>query len=71
MKMEFEWHDAKAAINLRVHGVSFELASTVFNDPLAVERTDHRENYREERFIIIGVAEGHVLLLVAFTERGD
>jgi uncharacterized DUF497 family protein len=71
MRLEFEWHDAKAEANLQAHGVSFELAKTVFKDPFAVERLDDREDYGEERFVIIGMAEGHVLLFVAYTERED
>ena len=67
--MEFEWHDAKADANLCEHGVSFELATTVFKDPLRIERIDDRENYGEERFVIIGMAEGHALLFVVYTER--
>jgi len=31
----FEWDAAKAAANLLQHGVSFEEAATVFQDPLA------------------------------------
>jgi uncharacterized DUF497 family protein len=69
MKLEFEWHDAKAAANLQAHGVSFELARTVFKDAFGIERLDDRENYGEERFVIIGMAEGSVLLYVAYTER--
>jgi uncharacterized DUF497 family protein len=69
MKPEFEWHDAKAEANWRNHGVSFELAKTVFSDPFAIERVDAREDYGEERFVIIGMAEGQVLLFVAYTER--
>jgi uncharacterized DUF497 family protein len=69
MRQEFEWHAAKAESNLRDHGVSFELAKTVFKDPFAIERLDDREDYGEERFVIIGIAEGHVLLFVAYTER--
>ena len=49
--------------------MSFELAKTVFKDPFAIERVDDREDYGEERFVIIGMAEGHVLLFVAYTER--
>jgi len=71
MRLEFEWHDAKAEANLQAHGVSFELAKTVFKDPFAVERLDDREDYGDERFVIIGMAEGHVLLFVAYTERED
>ena len=58
MKLEFEWDEAKAEANWRAHGVSFELARTVFSDPFAVERLDDREDYGEERFVIVGMAEG-------------
>jgi uncharacterized DUF497 family protein len=71
MKLEFEWDDAKAQANLRAHGVSFDLAKTVFDDPFAVERLDNREDYSEERFVMIGRAEGNVLLFLAYTERDD
>ncbi len=71
MKLEFEWNEAKAEANSRAHGVSFKLAKTVFKDAFAIERLDDRENYGEERFVIIGMAEGHVLLFIAYTERED
>ena len=71
MKLEFEWHDAKAAANLRAHGVSFDLAKTTFSDPFAIERLDDRADYGEERFVMIGMAEGNVLLFVAYTEREE
>lgn len=71
MKLEFEWHPAKAEANLQAHGVSFDLAKTVFRDPFAVERLDDREDYDEERFVIIGMAEGHVVLFVAYAEREE
>jgi uncharacterized DUF497 family protein len=67
----FEWHDAKAEANLQAHGVSFDLAKTVFKDPFAIELVDDREDYGEERFIVIGMAEGNVVLYVAYTERED
>ena len=54
---------------MQAHGVSFELAKTVFKDPFAIERLDDREDYGEERFVIIGMAEGHVLRFAAYTER--
>jgi putative transcriptional regulator len=63
MKLEFEWHDAKAAANVRAHGVSFELAKTVFRDPFAIERLDDRADCGEERLVMIGMAEGNILLL--------
>ena len=38
--MKFEWDEAKAAVNLKVHGVSFNEAIEVFFDPKAVEGFD-------------------------------
>ena len=38
--MRFEWDAIKATANLRKHGVSFEEASTVFNDMSAREAFD-------------------------------
>lgn len=67
---EFAWDDAKAAENLRKHGVSFELATQAFRDPFAVEWIDEREAYGEERTILLGMADG-TLLVVVYTERGD
>lgn len=69
--MEFEWNEAKAKANWNTHGVRFELAKTVFRDPFAIERIDDREDYGEQRFVIIGMAEGQVLLFVAYAEREE
>jgi uncharacterized DUF497 family protein len=69
--LQFEWHGAKAEANLQAHGVSFDLAKTVFKDPFAVERLDDREDYGEARFVLIGMAEGNVVLFVAYTGRED
>ena len=51
MVLDFEWHDAKAEANLRAHGVSFELAKTVFKDPFASEFLDDRQDYGEDRYV--------------------
>jgi uncharacterized DUF497 family protein len=64
----FEWDGTKAAENQAKHGVSFELAIQVFLDPFGIERLDDRADYGEERFILIGIAEG-IVLTVAYTER--
>ena len=42
----------------------------MFADPFAVEFLDDREDYGEERFVIIGMAEGECLY-VAYTERKE
>ena len=68
---QFEWDGAKAKSNVRLHGVSFDAARTVFKDVFAVEREDEREHYGEPRFVIIGKAEDGFMLAVVYTERGD
>ena len=70
MAMPFEWDETKAAENYAKHGVSFETATEVFSDPFAIERLDDREDYGEDRFILVGMAEGTVLTVV-YTERDD
>lgn len=52
--VEFEWDGAKAASNLAKHGVSFEEALTVFDDPLAVIFEDGEHSHGELRELIIG-----------------
>jgi uncharacterized protein len=69
--LKFEWDAVKAESNLKVHGVSFEVAKTVFEDAFAIARLDDRQDYGEQRFVIFGMAEGHALLFVAYTERDD
>ena len=68
--MEFEWDDAKAAINLTRHGVDFDDAIRVFLDPFRLELEDTRYDYGESRFRLLGEVNG-VLLAVIFTEREE
>jgi uncharacterized protein len=67
---DFEWDDAKAAENLARHGVSFEAARLAFDDVFAVVREDRRQNYGEDRFILLGMVEER-LLAVAYTMRDE
>jgi uncharacterized DUF497 family protein len=66
----FEWDEAKAADNYRNHGVTFGQAKRAFTDPFAVERSDDREDYGEDRFNILGMVDGR-LLFVAYALRND
>jgi len=67
--MNFEWDKAKAAANVRKHGVTFEEASTVFADPLARIFDDVGHSTEERREVIVGHSILGGLLLVYFTER--
>ena len=69
MGYEFEWDPRKAAENLRKHGVSFEEASTVFADPLAMLKADPDHSLDEQRYILLGLSTRGSLLVVAFGER--
>src|SRR5438128_8437681 len=51
----FEWDDTKAAENLASHGVSFDAARLAFDDPFAVAREDRRQDYGEDRYILLGM----------------
>ena len=65
---EFERDDWKAKRNDREHGVTFELAWLVFDDPNAIDRLD-LDAPDEDRELITGLV-GDVLLTVCFAERG-
>ncbi|MDQ3011858.1 MAG: BrnT family toxin [Acidobacteriota bacterium] len=69
--MNFQWNKAKAALNLDKHGVSFEEASTVFDDPLSNIVSDPDHSIDEYRWVTTGTSDQGRLLVVAFTERGD
>ena len=66
--MAFEWHSAKAQSNLEKHGVSFDEAATVFDDPLQVHYPDNRHSIGEQRFICLGASDHGRLLMLAYTE---
>jgi uncharacterized DUF497 family protein len=65
----FEWDPAKAVANVEKHGVSFEEAVTVFQDPLAKVHADPDHSESEAREILIGHSAQDHLLLVAFASR--
>jgi uncharacterized DUF497 family protein len=69
MERYFEWDDDKARINFQKHGIRFEEAARVFDDPLAMSEQDRIES-GERRWRTIGRAGG-LLLLVAHTVRRE
>ena len=61
----FDWDISKAMANRHKHGVSFEVAATVFRDPLALSRYDREHSQSEERWITLGlVVTGHLMVVV-------
>ena len=66
LQFQFEWDEVKAAANVRKHGVSFELACTVFKDPRLLTVADEGHSETEDRWFSIGWASSGALLSVAY-----
>jgi uncharacterized DUF497 family protein len=64
---QFAWDTEKATANRAKHGVTFELAATVFRDELALSLFDEDHGDDEERWITLGAAETGQLILVVHT----
>ena len=67
--MQYHWDSTKAAGNLSKHGVSFQEAVTVFDDPLFVIFADPDHSLLDKRYIIMGESSRKRLLVVTYTER--
>ena len=67
--MLFDWNEEKAKINLAKHRVSFDEATSVFDDLLFLTFADPEHSLRERRFIIMGESVKRRLLVVSYTER--
>ncbi len=65
-QFQFEWDEIKAAANVRKHGVSFELASTVFNDPRLLTIADLEHSEAEERWFSVGCASNGAMLSIVY-----
>jgi uncharacterized DUF497 family protein len=69
--VRFEWDEAKNIANQRKHGVSFEVAATVFEDLLQLIIKDRVDETGEQRWKAVGMADEAILLLVVHTMRED
>lgn len=69
--MLFEWDKVKAESNKQKHGVEFEEAVSVFDDPASRLFDDPQHSEMEERFVTLGYSGFGRLLVVSFTERVD
>ena len=69
MELVFEWDERKAKINLDKHGISFDEARTVINDPMLLTYPAECHSDDEERLISIGYSSRQRILLVVHTEQ--
>lgn len=71
-RVEFEWDPDKATANLAKHGVSFQLAATVFASATTLTVFDDAHSADEPRWFTLGLAANGTLLAVAHTHKeGD
>ncbi len=68
---DFEWDSYKAQSNFEEHEVTFEEATTVFDDPFYIIFKDPDHSIGEQRYIIIGQSEAYRYLFVSYTERAS
>ena len=69
--MEFEWDTNKQCQNQQKHNISFEEATTVWTDPLALIAPDPTHSIIEKREWIIGESYGSRILVVVFIMREE
>lgn len=67
MFFDFDWDANKARANLKKHEVSFQLATSVFRDPLALTIFDEEHSDDEERWVTLGLAQNGQVLVVVHT----
>jgi len=64
--MLFSWDPNKAQQNLKKHGISFEIAQTIFDDPLHLSVLEKKTTH-EERWITIGTSVDSRTLVAVHT----
>jgi uncharacterized DUF497 family protein len=64
--MLFEWDPTKARTNLKKHGVAFELATTIFSDPLHLSVLE-RKTSSDERWVSVGLSADLSTIVVVHT----
>jgi uncharacterized DUF497 family protein len=67
----FTWDGRKARDNALKHGVSFEVATSVFDDAAGLVETDPVHSQHEVRERMIGRSRTGAVLVVVFTARAD
>jgi hypothetical protein len=68
-EIRFSWDEEKARANRRIHGVSFEEASSVFADENARLKHDPEHSMEEDRFLLLGFSARWRVLVVCHTYR--
>ena len=68
-EFSFEWDPVKAASNYKKHGITFERAATIFNDPKALTVFDDDHSRDEDRWVTLGLDADTFFVVVHHTYR--
>ncbi len=69
--IKFDWNPAKADINIKKHGVSFEESRSVFYDEFAIQFFDQDNSDVEDGFLMLGMSNETNILIVCHCERDN
>ena len=67
--MKFVWDENKNKINIQKHGISFERAAYIFEDPNYIEDYDEIHSFDEDRYRIIGMVDQVLCVIVTYREK--
>ncbi|MDQ6962658.1 MAG: BrnT family toxin [Mariprofundaceae bacterium] len=67
--IKFEWDSAKAGLNIKKHGITFEEAKSVFYDDYAIQFYQNDNMEGEDRFLLLGLSTAHKVLMICHCER--
>lgn len=65
----YEWDENKNQLNIHKHGIDFNIACKVFEDPFALYLDDDEHSFGELRYIVIGMVEK--IMFVVCTDKGN
>lgn len=69
MKTLFSWDQNKNKSNQQKHGLSFEVAQAVFNDPRIISWLDNHSS--EERWISLGSLSSNIIIVIHAEELSE
>lgn len=64
----YEWDADKNRKNVEKHGIDFQTAKRIFDSPI-VSRRDERKDYKEIRYVSIGIIDEIAIIVVVHTNR--
>lgn len=70
-KLQFEWDESKASVNVRKHKAAFDGAATAFEDEQGLLIVDPELSDDEDRFILLGTSSKLRLLVVVHCYRAN